>query len=281
MESKTTAIGSHGDGNKIMAMGKQGDQKQVKQDVGKEAGGGAQECCKECGQASDNTTSQTNYDKKKDWRSNKAKVDDAKKDDPKEDEIKNANDTESQGFTDAQDAKIKQMKANNKSWNDIAIEVGVSKKDVTARYKKLRETDDKKKVCTSMFNSFALSKIRDLLRAQSSDCLICNGRPRMIPKGIPLASTLTVYFLTMIGGLLQNHLTAWKKGRGIWEAAKRETIRRPMASILDLTSFDTAVEVNLLMEVTQVQVIGIMEDLLAGTQSLSRTASGLRLIATC
>ena len=41
------------------------------------------------------------------------------------------------GWTEEQNSKIKQMKGENKSWKDIALEVGASKKDVQNRYKEL------------------------------------------------------------------------------------------------------------------------------------------------
>jgi hypothetical protein len=44
---------------------------------------------------------------------------------------------EASGWTKQQDSKIKEMKGENKSWKDIALEVGASKKDVQNRYKEL------------------------------------------------------------------------------------------------------------------------------------------------
>jgi hypothetical protein len=43
------------------------------------------------------------------------------------------------GWTAAQDAKITEMKADNKSWKEIALEVGASKTDVLHRFKELKK----------------------------------------------------------------------------------------------------------------------------------------------
>jgi hypothetical protein len=45
----------------------------------------------------------------------------------------------SKGWTAAQDAKITEMKADNKSWKEIALEVGASKTDVQHRFKELKK----------------------------------------------------------------------------------------------------------------------------------------------
>lgn len=43
------------------------------------------------------------------------------------------------GWTSEQDEKIKSMKSENKSWKEIALEVGVSKKDVQTRFQELEK----------------------------------------------------------------------------------------------------------------------------------------------
>ncbi|TAQ88280.1 hypothetical protein B7494_g3383 [Chlorociboria aeruginascens] len=46
------------------------------------------------------------------------------------------------GWTAAQDAKIREMKGQNHSWKEIALEVGASKNDVQNRFKELRKEVD-------------------------------------------------------------------------------------------------------------------------------------------
>lgn len=45
-------------------------------------------------------------------------------------------------WTAEQDATIRKLKAENKSWKDIAIEVGASKKDVQNRFKELQKSQE-------------------------------------------------------------------------------------------------------------------------------------------
>jgi hypothetical protein len=78
-------------------------------------------------------------------KDSKAKPDDKKsKDDAKSDvgEDKEGGSGENGGkeWTSDQDEKIKSMKGENKSWKDIALEVGASKKDVQNRYKELMKS---------------------------------------------------------------------------------------------------------------------------------------------
>ncbi|KAG9244664.1 hypothetical protein BJ878DRAFT_479947 [Calycina marina] len=49
-----------------------------------------------------------------------------------------------EGWTDTQDTKIKEMKADNKVWREIAFEVGASKKDVMARFNEIKDLDQDK-----------------------------------------------------------------------------------------------------------------------------------------
>ncbi|KAN0103227.1 hypothetical protein V8E51_011540 [Hyaloscypha variabilis] len=93
-------------------------------------------------------------DKKSEDKKSEPKKDDknsgenseSKKDD-KKDEAKKSNTAESKqdgekAWTSEQDTKIKEMKAENKSWKDIALEVGASKKDVQNRHKELLKSSD-------------------------------------------------------------------------------------------------------------------------------------------
>jgi len=58
------------------------------------------------------------------------------------------------------------MKANNKSWKEIAIEVGASKKDVIARFKVLSDADEKNEASTSMrVNTVCFSRSSRCYRA--------------------------------------------------------------------------------------------------------------------
>lgn len=70
-----------------------------------------------------------------------AKKSDNKKTDTAEEKKDGSSDGTGTGWTSEQDAKIKEMKADNKSWKDIALEVGASKKGVQNRYKELTKSD--------------------------------------------------------------------------------------------------------------------------------------------
>ena len=70
-----------------------------------------------------------------------AKKSESKKTDTAEEKKDGSGDGAGTGWTSEQDAKIKEMKADNKSWKDIALEVGASKKDVQNRYRELTKSD--------------------------------------------------------------------------------------------------------------------------------------------
>ncbi len=70
-----------------------------------------------------------------------AKKSDNEKTDTAEEKKDGSGDGAETGWTSEQDAKIEEMKAENKSWKDIALEVGASKKDVQHRFKELTKSD--------------------------------------------------------------------------------------------------------------------------------------------
>lgn len=135
-----------GDGKKDKTKAKEGDQKGGNKDAIKkggaikQGGGDAKKCCKDCGQASDDDA----VDKTGDGKPEKTKKDDFKPFGSIYDV-----DAGTELFTDAEDAKINDMKANNKSWKEIATAVGASKEEVMFRFQEL-VANDKDKVSTSM-----------------------------------------------------------------------------------------------------------------------------------
>ena len=76
-------------------------------------------------------------------KDNKAKQKDGEKGESKKGEKQSNGDDNNSGWTTDQDNQIKSMKADGKSWKDIAAAVGASKKDVQHRFKELNKKDEK------------------------------------------------------------------------------------------------------------------------------------------
>jgi hypothetical protein len=95
--------------------------------------------CKSCGKdcADDGEKKRDGEKAKKDGEDSDKKSEEKKIDKSKEK-------SDNGGWTEAQDNKIKEMKAANKSWKDIASEVGASKNDVTKRFKELQKAGEDK-----------------------------------------------------------------------------------------------------------------------------------------
>ena len=97
--------------------------------------------CKSCGKdcADDGEKKRDGEKAKKDGEDSDKKSEEKEK---KTDESKEKSDNS--GWTEAQDNKIKEMKAATRSWKDIASEVGASKNDVTKRFKELQKAGEEK-----------------------------------------------------------------------------------------------------------------------------------------
>lgn len=97
---------------------------------------GGYEKCAACGKKK--ASSSDSKDSNAKSEDNKSK-DDAKSD-AGENKEEGGGESGGKGWTSDQDEKIKSMKGENRSWKDIALEVGASKKDVQNRYKELMKS---------------------------------------------------------------------------------------------------------------------------------------------
>ena len=126
----------------------EGDTKKDKKkdDEGKKNGKEKKNCCKSCGKDCSDKVEKTVGGEKGEKRKNDGRDSDKKSDEKKSNESKenSYNGGSNNSWTKGQDNKLKEMKEANKSWKEIAPEVGHHQHECKSRYKELRKADEEK-----------------------------------------------------------------------------------------------------------------------------------------